>query len=278
MNRISISNTVLPVVTSAGFITASAPFYHADRIVDFNIMFYVTKGVIYVTEEDIDFTVGIGELLFLKRGVHHFGKYEIPKGTEWFYAHFYCNEQALPEYFPDSMPIVRYENLCYSKPLPKKLNGLCGSELEKRIYAFSEYYNSNDEMNVWYSGVKFLEVLTEAAFMNEVCSETLSDKIAGYLRENFAEPYDTRRLSGQFFLSYKRLAAIFKAEKGMSMQQYHNTVRMNEACRLLSSTLMPVVEIAAYVGFNDTLYFSRCFKAFTGTCPTEYREKHRKYY
>lgn len=34
------------------------------------------------------------------------------------------------------------------------------------------------------------------------------------------------------------------------MQQYHNSVRMDEACRLLCSTLMSIGEIADKLGFR----------------------------
>ena len=75
----------------------------------------------------------------------------------------------------------------------------------------------------------------------------------------------------EFYLSYKRLAAVFKAEKGISMQQCHDRLKMEEACRLLRSTLMPVSEAAAAVGFADPLYFSRRFRQIVGKSPTEFR-------
>lgn len=62
------------------------------------------------------------------------------------------------------------------------------------------------------------------------------------------------------------------------MQQYHNTVRMEEACRLLCSTLMSISETADRLGFSDALYFSRCFRSFTGKSPSEYRKESARYF
>ena len=67
------------------------------------------------------------------------------------------------------------------------------------------------------------------------------------------------------------MAVIFKAEYGMSMQQYHDAHRMQVAAYLLRSTLLPIGEIANRLGFEDRLYFSRRFHAFSGVSPKEYR-------
>ena len=73
------------------------------------------------------------------------------------------------------------------------------------------------------------------------------------------------------------MAAVFKKEKGMTMQQYHNAMRMEEACRLLCSTLMRVGDIADRLGFTDMLYFSRCFHNYTGKSPSRYRKESARF-
>lgn len=73
------------------------------------------------------------------------------------------------------------------------------------------------------------------------------------------------------FLSYQHLAAVFKAETGQTMQQYHTARKMQEACRLLKSSTLSIGDIAQAVGFADLLYFSRRFHAVIGMSPTQYR-------
>ncbi len=48
-------------------------------------------------------------------------------------------------------------------------------------------------------------------------------------------------------------------------------LRMREARRLLAETRLAVAEVAARVGFEDALYFSRRFRMETGMAPREYR-------
>lgn len=163
--------------------------------------------------------------------------------------------------------------------LPKKLSSLFGSQLEQKIFAFTEYFRSGDPLHVWNRNQKFFELLTETAMLEAAEKKplSLSDKIAAYLIQNYRQPFSSRELEREFFLSYKRMAAVFKKEKGMSMQQFHINVRMETACKLLRSTLFPIGEISRETGYSDMLYFSRNFRSAMGMSPTEYRKLPRVY-
>lgn len=275
MNRIKLSNSVMPMLSGCDFLAAAEPFYHADRVADFHVMIYVTEGTIYVTEDEIDYAVGAGELLFLRSGVRHYGKYQIPRGTKWYFAHFICPQTEQPQFVPDSTPIPQYTTLAANLPIPKYVTGLSGSETERDIAELIRFYHSDDPMRRWTLNPMLFSLLTKLALAELTIPQSLSlsDRICGFLAEHMNEPFSAHSISSEFYLSYKHLAAVFKKEKGMTMQQYHTKLRINEACRLLRSTLLPVGEIAARLGYQDMLYFSRCFRAYNGCSPTEYRRR-----
>ena len=271
MNEVILSNSRLPVTEGCGFLAAAESFRHVDRTAAFNVMIYVTEGVIYVTEDGTDYSVSQGELLFLKSGVHHCGRYDIPKGTKWFYAHFRTAPDSAAEFAPDNGYSCPESTLT----LPKYLKGLSGSDIEQEISSFSEYCTGSDRFRGWYINQRLFMLLSRIALSEryEEAPPTLSDRICAYLQKHRDEPFRAESISREFFLSYKHLAAIFRRETGKTMQQYHTALRMDEACRLLRSTLLSVGEIAAAVGYQDMLYFSRCFHAFSGASPTAYRRK-----
>lgn len=60
----------------------------------------------------------------------------------------------------------------------------------------------------------------------------------------------------------------------MSPRQYLNEYRINKAKSLIANTSKPIHEIAAEVGYEDSLAFSKVFKGHTGMSPKTYREKH----
>ncbi len=274
MNDIVFSNTVMPILSMCDLCAASEPFYHSDRIADFHVLIYVIEGAIYVTEENEDYAVKAGELLFLKSGVHHYGKHEIPKGTRWYYVHFYMNEpREAEEFFPDSAPIQPYVPSAYNRKLPKYVKGLRGSRTERKIAEMVEYCRSDDRTKKWRINSVLEDLLTEITVgETENESRSLGESICESLSKHYKEPFSSHILEQEFFLSYKYMAAVFKSETGTTMQKYHSSLKMNEAARLLRSTLLPVGEIAAQVGYNDVLYFSRCFHRFLGVSPTEYRK------
>ncbi len=281
MNKIIIANNSLPQLCGCGLFAASESFIHTDRVPDFCVLIYVIDGCIYVTEGDTDYEVNAGELLILKNGVHHFGKKKINKGTKWIFVHFRisadCN--ASP-FYPDASPIGAYDTTAESiLTLPKFLNSV-SARFEKELKTFIEYTQSDDAYKKWFINQRLFLLLSSLAVSTQGFSNnlTLSDRICRYLSDNIGVPFSSENIEKRFYLSYKYMSHLFKKEKGVTMQQYHNSVRMDEACRLLCSTLMSISEIADKLGFSDVLYFSRCFRNYTGKSPSAYRKDSARYF
>ncbi len=281
MNEIIIANNSLPQLCGCGLFAASESFIHTDRVPDFCVLIYVIDGCIYVTEGDTDYEVNAGELLILKNGVHHFGKKKINKGTKWIFVHFRisadCN--ASP-FYPDASPLGAYDATAKSiLTLPKFLDSV-SARFEKELKTFIEYTQSDDAYKKWFINQRLFLLLSSLAVSTQGFSNnlTLSDRICRYLSDNIGVPFNSENIEKRFYLSYKYMAHLFKKEKGVTMQQYHNSVRMDEACRLLCSTLMSISEIADKLGFSDVLYFSRCFHNYTGKSPSAYRKESARYF
>lgn len=279
MNEIEITTDSLPVVNYADCLAAAAPFYHADRIAPFNVLIYVTEGQINVTEDNTDYEIKSGELLFLKSGVHHFGRKEIAAGTEWYYVHFFTQNSTAADcrdydYSRDAdTPPTQDEKMLYRVLLPKKLTGLRGTALENEIRDFTTSFHSPADERRWRANSRLFKLLSDCAFFERYSRKpTLAAEIAEYLCAHINEKFSAEALEKHFYLSYKYMAAVFKSEKRLTMQHYHRAKCMEEACRMLRSTICPISEISALLGFADVLYFSRCFKAHTGFCPSEYRK------
>ncbi len=281
MNEIIIANNSLPQLCGCGLFAASDSFIHTDRVPDFCVLIYVIDGCIYVTEGDTDYEVNAGELLILKNGVHHFGKKKIQKGTKWIFLHFRisadCN--ASP-FYPDASPLGAYDTTAESiLTLPKFLHNV-SARFEKELKTFIEYAQSDDAYKKWFINQRLFLLLSSLAISTHGFSNnlTLSDRICRYLSDNIGVPFSSENIEKRFYLSYKYMSHLFKKEKGVTMQQYHNSVRMDEACRLLCSTLMSIGEIADKLGFSDVLYFSRCFRNYTGKSPSAYRKDSARYF
>lgn len=297
MNELTLYSDCMPVLEGCDFCAANESFLHADRILDFHVMIYVVSGCIYVTETDIDYEVRQGQLLFLHSGIRHYGKRAIPKGTRWYYAHFYLDspENALsypvPEQRSDSCSDFRFR-----VQLPKYLSGLEHSEIAYRITGLADSLHLGNActnltsmptafrpvnyLTMWNANQTLFSILTLLAFQEQqpVSAPSLSEQIQVYLADHITEPFSAALLEKEFFLSYKYMASVFKKETGMTMLQYHTGLRMQEACRLLRSTLLSVGEISTRLGYHDLLYFSRCFHQTVGMSPSLYRKTQTQNY
>ena len=71
--------------------------------------------------------------------------------------------------------------------------------------------------------------------------------------------------------SKNHIINMFKSQLGATPSQYVIQVRVNAAKQMLLYSDMSVAAIGQYLGYKDTAYFSRQFKAVTGYPPLQYR-------
>ncbi|WP_054025702.1 helix-turn-helix domain-containing protein [Bacillus sp. FJAT-28004] len=77
-------------------------------------------------------------------------------------------------------------------------------------------------------------------------------------------------------LSPNYLSSLFKKEVGLTISEYVQRERIEEAKRLLTLTDYPIADIAAWLNFNDQSYFNRVFKKWNGMSPKAYRKSERR--
>ncbi|MCR5416912.1 MAG: AraC family transcriptional regulator [Pseudobutyrivibrio sp.] len=276
MNEIIISNNKMPVVCESNGFKTTKGFIHPSRCLPFHVLLYVKNGTFYVTEENIDYEISSGSIFFMKAGLHHCGTQFIEPGTEWRFIHFYMDQDidGLSEYRENVQPLSTCARLESYLELPKQLFDMKNSEITSKIEDVAALAKSDDPYKGWKINQKTAEILNDIAVWNrKIQTEvTLSDRIAQYLVKHVDSSFNADEIAAEFFLSYKHLAATFKKEKGISMQQYHNRVRMQRAAHILSFTGITVTETSEKLGFKDPLYFSRCFHQIYGISPSEYRK------
>jgi AraC-like DNA-binding protein len=65
----------------------------------------------------------------------------------------------------------------------------------------------------------------------------------------------------------------FKEEVGSTPMKYLTKKRITYACELIDRGHLSIKEVAFKVGLSDPLYFSRVFRALTGTSPRQYKKR-----
>lgn len=95
-----------------------------------------------------------------------------------------------------------------------------------------------------------------------------------YIDNNYAAPITLSDLSRIAGMSPKYFCRYFRAAIHRTPMDYLNYYRVERACQLLSTTELPITEVAYRCGFNDSSYFVKTFKKYMGTTPKQYALKH----
>ncbi|MBN2440876.1 MAG: helix-turn-helix transcriptional regulator [Spirochaetales bacterium] len=97
-------------------------------------------------------------------------------------------------------------------------------------------------------------------------------KIMSALQEHVFEPefsiHTVYNITGQ---STKRIVMIIQDKYDLSFKQLVNSIRLNEAKRLLLKSDLKIYDIAFKIGYNNNTYFCKLFKKHFGVTPKEYR-------
>jgi len=91
-----------------------------------------------------------------------------------------------------------------------------------------------------------------------------------FIHSGFRRPLSIREIAREACLSPNYFCALFKDYTDISVHQYLNAVRIDEARRLIEEGSMNFTQIASETGFPSIHLFSRIFKRQTGMTPTEY--------
>ncbi len=103
--------------------------------------------------------------------------------------------------------------------------------------------------------------------------QALFKKIDEYIREHYKEPIGRDEVAASLHYSQSYLSKIFRAKMDMSLRDYVNRYRIEEAKKRLSKTNENIGDIAMDIGFESMAYFSTVFKKYCGMTPTQWRNR-----
>lgn len=106
---------------------------------------------------------------------------------------------------------------------------------------------------------------------DEIPGDSLALRAKMYIEDNYMRKVSMRDIADELHISYYHLSHVFKQELNLSPQDYLISYRMNEACRLLTSTKLSIAQIAARVGYANQSHFNVQFKTIKGISPGKYR-------
>nr|WP_233446424.1 helix-turn-helix domain-containing protein [Limosilactobacillus rudii] len=104
-------------------------------------------------------------------------------------------------------------------------------------------------------------------------SITNIEKALSYINSNITKPLNLDVVSKAIYISPTYLSRLFKSDLNINFIDYVNILKMNLAQEKLISTKVSIIDLANDLGFAQASYFTKIFKRWTGTTPSEYRQK-----
>lgn len=96
-----------------------------------------------------------------------------------------------------------------------------------------------------------------------------------FIQNNYSFPIHVTDVASYVCINRSYLYTLFKANLGLSPQDYLANYRISRATELLTMTELSIESIALSCGYTDPLIFSKVFKAKKGQTPSRYRKEAR---
>lgn len=127
--------------------------------------------------------------------------------------------------------------------------------------------------NSFLKAIKSLEVCNLIESRGESESDRNLDAVLKYIYSNYSNEINLKKLSEVFFMNPVYLGQLFKKYTGEYFNDFINSIRIENAKKLLEESHLKIHEISEKVGYKNIEHFYKIFKTKTGYKPGEFVNK-----
>ncbi|MCI2069452.1 MAG: response regulator [Bacilli bacterium] len=100
----------------------------------------------------------------------------------------------------------------------------------------------------------------------------LVKQVLDYLQKNYAKKILLEEIAEQVISSVTTINDVFKKEMGVTIHDYLLRLRIQKSIDLMKKGELHLYQISDLCGFNDTKYFRKVFRKYTGVSSTKFME------
>jgi len=226
---------------------------------------YSTKGIGLITVDGTTYEIPEKTGVFLNKDVEYLYR---PKGNvwtvNWVSFDFGIAEMGEQLFLGQRFLLTSYKH-------PEKLD-LIFKGIYNSLTMDSVYGNMKASAELYGFLIEYNRQIAEIPEVTEKSNRVIN-RIIEFINEHYSEEISLEMLcDAAGGLSEQYLCRLFKQHIGMRPIEYILKKRIGIARSYLEKTDLPINDIAQITGFNNTSYFYRNFKKFTGTSPLSYRQ------
>ncbi len=191
--------------------------------------------------------------------------------------------QVSPSFFSDTFPQIQ------SIQLSTQIHSAKGSDACRHLFSMllklaRSYLQKQEAYELLCAGIintifyEFLRlneyhIIPEAERGTYELQQQRIRRISDYINQHYPQKLLLSDIAKELELSLYYLSHFFKANFGISFQDYLARIRSEKARQLLLLTRQSLLDISISAGFSDPKYFNASFKKQYGCTPTEYRRQ-----
>lgn len=118
----------------------------------------------------------------------------------------------------------------------------------------------------------FAKLLRHYQFRDDPKQDSAALQVVRYCSSHYKEPLSVAAVAKALYLSQSHISHTFSEKLKISFSDYVNSLRLDEAVRLLQQTNRSIEQIAEAAGFPTVRTFNRVFRNKYGCCPREYKK------
>ncbi len=232
------------------------------------------------------YNADINQVYIFKPNVEHIIKASKFKLLNIVELKFYCNNTIseslayqLPSIIKDTGQSIRtaFINIVEEVKMQDKYTEHIINSLLTQII-FSLIRISDQETSYLYrKNIDRVNYKVYRTIKNEKESNEPLTAVIDYIRQNYSMEIKLNDLAEMAYLSPIYFCSVFKEKYGVSPIQYLQSVRLENAKKLLIGTNNSITSISERVGFQSVHYFSRFFKTHEGITPNEFRRRNQDF-
>lgn len=245
---------------------ATGHFYERKKGIDQAVCIYCSKGAGWCEMRGCCHDVKEGELLVLPPGEPHtYGADEThPWTIFWFHVAGEDVRLLLPEFgVPGDRPVV------YLGDDPQ-----IAAVFEDMLDLMEHGHAPFQMLHVSRMLAYLISLMILRARENWRAAPDAKQKVAyciNYMKQHLDKPLRLVTMANLAGYTPSYFNVLFRHETGFTCMDYLMQLRIQQACEWLRETHWPVKTIAAKLGYEDPLYFSRVFRAVKKISPRQFR-------
>lgn len=250
-------------VQEMGIMHAYPTFYTKRDSLPSYLLLYTEGGKVCLKYHNMEYHLSVGDFFFIDCMEYQYYYVESEENWDCRFVHIY-GPNVIPRYYNTFV-----SNTGYAMHLPPH------SQIPLYITQIIENYKPKHKNSDLLAAMHITQLLTEAVLNSENTSiqerANHIEEIAQYITDHFEQDLTLETLAQQFHVSRSYLPKQFKAQIGVTPNEYLCQVRIQASKELLRWTDMSIHDISQKIGISNASYYIKLFKKYENQTPQVFR-------